>query len=129
MERYSGEGHQEHYADLAHGVVRLKPDLIFAISVPMAIQFKSATTTIPIVTVTADPISYGLVTSVAHPGDNITGVVVDAGLESWGKRLSLLREIVPTLSRVGFLATRSNWEHPKGEGAAIRGPRRRSCRK
>jgi putative ABC transport system substrate-binding protein len=120
VERYSGEGRPERYADLAQSVVRLKPDLIFASGAPMAAQFKSVTSTIPIITVTADPVSLGLATSVAHPGGNITGVAIDAGLEIWGKRLALLQEIVPTLSRAGFLATRFNWEHPHGEGVAVR---------
>src|SRR5215510_12515688 len=59
-------------------------------------------------------------TSVPHPGGNLTAVVVDPGLEIWGKRLELLQEIVPGLSKVGFLATRLNWELPQGQGVAIR---------
>jgi putative ABC transport system substrate-binding protein len=108
LERFSGEGRRDRYAELALFVVRLKPDLIFAIGGTIAAPFKLATNTIAIVTVTADPVVVGLVTSVPHPGGNLTGVVVDPGLEAWGKRLELLEEIVPGLSKVGFLATRLN---------------------
>ena len=120
LERFSAEGRQERYAELAHDVVRLKPDLIFAISVPMALQFKSATTTIATVTLTGDPVVYGLATSVAHPGGNLTGVVIDAGLEIWGKRLALLQEILPRLSKVGFLVTRRHWDYIQGHGDFVR---------
>ena len=120
VERFSGEGRRDRYAELAINVVRLKPDLIFAISAIMAARVKIATNTIAIVTVTTDPVVVGLVTSISHPGGNLTGVVVDPGLEIWGKRLELLQEIVPGLSKVGFLATRLNWELPQGQGVAIR---------
>ena len=89
VERYSGEGRTEHYADLARDVVNTHPDLIFSQSTRLALNFKAATTTIPIVTTTADPIAGGLVSSLARPGGNITGVSVDAGNEVMGKRLAL----------------------------------------
>src|SRR6267142_6145518 len=60
VERYSGEGRTEHYADLARDVVNTHPDLIFSQSTRLALNFKTATTTIPIVTTTADPIAGGL---------------------------------------------------------------------
>src|SRR5439155_16498296 len=84
VERHSGEGRTEHYADLARAVVRAKPDLVFAISRGLVQSFKAATGTIPIVGVTGDPIGFGLVSSLAHPGANITGVSLDAGVEIWG---------------------------------------------
>ena len=74
VERYSGEGRTEHYADLARDVVNTHPELIFSVTTRLALNFKAATTTIPIVTVTADPIAGGLVSSLARPGGNITGV-------------------------------------------------------
>src|SRR5213080_2650007 len=78
VERHSGEGRTEHYADLARAVVRAKPDLVFAISSGLVQSFKAATATIPIVGITGDPIGFGLVSSLAHPGANITGVSLDA---------------------------------------------------
>jgi putative tryptophan/tyrosine transport system substrate-binding protein len=62
----------------------------------------------------ADPVTFGIVENLAHPGSNITGISSDAGPEIWGKRLDLLREATPGTSRVGFLASRSVWESPFG---------------
>src|SRR6185437_5217873 len=56
VERYSGEGRVERFESLAHEVVDTKPDLILTSGVPLALRFKAATTTIPIVTITGDPI-------------------------------------------------------------------------
>jgi putative ABC transport system substrate-binding protein len=117
--RYSGEGRTERYGELARGVVGSKPDVIIAMSTRMVRHFKEATTTIPIVGSMVDPIAQGLATSLAHPGGNITGVVFDAGIGTYeGKRLEVLREAVPSASRVGFLAPRAVWENP--DGAAFR---------
>ena len=55
---------------------------------------------------TSDPVDLGLVPSMSRPGGNITGVSVDAGLEIWGKRLELFREIVPTISKLAILGLR-----------------------
>jgi putative ABC transport system substrate-binding protein len=111
VERYSGEGRTEHYAELARQVVRLKPDLIQATSIVMVQHFKAATATIPIVGLTGYPVEAGLVASLARPGGNITGVSVDAGIEIWSKRIEYLKETVPSASRVGFLAIPFAWEH------------------
>src|SRR5882757_3865751 len=118
VERYSGEGRTEHYADLAREVVNTHPDLIFQQTTRLALNFKAATTTIPIVTVTADPIAGGLVSSLARPGGNITGVSVDAGIEVMGKRLALLVEATSKLSNARFLVSQLNWERVLG--AAVR---------
>jgi putative ABC transport system substrate-binding protein len=110
VERYAGEGRTEHYSELANEVVRHKPDLILTISSRMVLNFKVATTAIPIVGLMADPVAFGIVDSLAHPGGNITGISTDAGPEIWGKRLELLREAAPGTSRVGYLASRTVWE-------------------
>ena len=115
VERFSGEGRAEHYADLAHDVVRTNPDLIIAIVDPLAVRFKEATATIPLVTVTGDPVALGLVTSFARPGGNITGISADAGQDIWGKRLSLLLEAAQKLSNARFLCLRSVWEMATGD--------------
>jgi putative tryptophan/tyrosine transport system substrate-binding protein len=114
VERYSGSGQTEHYAELANEVVRHKPDLILTITSRMVLNFKAATTAIPIVGLMADPVPFGIVDSLAHPGGNITGISTDAGPEIWGKRLDLLREAAPGTSRAGFLASRFVWESPFG---------------
>jgi putative tryptophan/tyrosine transport system substrate-binding protein len=118
VERYSGEGRIDQYVEISREAVRRRPDLIFAVGTPMALRLQSATSTIPVVVTTADPVANGLARSLARPGGNITGVAVDAGKELWSKRLALLKEAVPTLSRVGFLAVSETWEGPSG--AALR---------
>ena len=118
VERYSAEGRLDHIAELARDVVRARPDLIIALSGLMAEEFKMGTTTIPIVAIAADPVNRGLVPSLAHPGGNITGVSVDAGIQIWGKRLGLLSEVIPKLSNARFLTSPYNWE--RLEGKAIR---------
>jgi putative tryptophan/tyrosine transport system substrate-binding protein len=118
VERYSGEGRTEHYADLARDVVNTHPDLIFCISYRLALNFKAATTTIPIAAITADPIALGLASSLARPGGNITGISVDAGIEVMGKRLGLLLEATSKLSNARFLVSQLNWEGVLG--AAVR---------
>jgi putative ABC transport system substrate-binding protein len=121
VERYSALGQRDQYGDLAHTVVASQPDLIVCFSIPFALQFKQRTATIPIVATTADPVAYGLVTNLARPGGNITGVSADAGLEVYGKRLQLLSEATPNhLTNVRFLAgggTPQSWE---ATGAALR---------
>jgi putative ABC transport system substrate-binding protein len=117
VERYSGEGRPERYAELARDVVNTHPDLIFAVGARLSLDFKMATTTIPIVTVIIDPIAMGLVASIARPGGNITGVTIAGGLELIGKRIGLLVEAMPKLSTVGYLVSRPYWEDPRGEAA------------
>jgi putative ABC transport system substrate-binding protein len=111
VERYSGFGRPEQYGDLARTVVASQPELIVAIGTPIALQFKSATSTIPIVTIAAAPVALGLVTNFARPEGNITGVSADAGLEIDGKRVQLLSELVRDLTNVRVLVpvANGNW--------------------
>jgi putative ABC transport system substrate-binding protein len=100
--RYS-EGKAERFADLAAELVRLQVDLIVTMSTPAALAAKQATQTIPIIMVyVADPVGTGLVASLARPGGNLTGVS-DMATDLSAKRLELLKEAVPTLSRVAVL--------------------------
>jgi len=103
VERYSAGGRQDRYAELARDVVRTNPDLIFAIQNALILSFKATTDTIPVVGFMADPVAFGIVASLARPGGNITGVSNDAGSEVWGKRLQILREVIPAASKVGYL--------------------------
>jgi putative tryptophan/tyrosine transport system substrate-binding protein len=109
VERYSTEGRVERFRELASIVVRRNPDLIYTASPDMLLAFKAATTTIPIVGLTGDPVALGIVPSLSRPGGNITGSSVDAGPDIWGKRLELLSEAVPKLSRLGFIVTTTSW--------------------
>ena len=108
------KGRPERYAELTRDVVNTHPDLILAVGGRLSLDFKMATTTIPIVTIIIDPIAMGLVTSIARPGGNITGVAISGGLEIIGKRLQLLVEAVPKLSTVGYLGSRPFWEDSRG---------------
>ena len=117
VERYSGEGHPERYAELARHVVNTHPDLIFALGTLLSLEFKMATATIPIVTGVGDPIAFGLVESIARPGGNITGVTSGVGLEVEGKRIELLVDAMPRLSTLSYLNSRSFWEGPPGATA------------
>src|SRR6267142_2040414 len=117
VERYSGEGRPERYAELARDVVNTHPDLILAVGGRLSLDFKMATTTVPIVTMIVDPIALGLVASIARPGGNITGVAIAAGLEIIGKRMGLLVEAMPKLSTLGYLASRPFWGDPRGAAA------------
>ncbi len=108
-ERSSGEGRTENFAELALSVVRTNPDLIFTDSTGSMLAFKAATTTISIVGFSGDPVANGIVSNLARPGGNITGVSVDVGPDVSGKRLELLKQAVPRVSRVGLVALRG-WE-------------------
>jgi putative ABC transport system substrate-binding protein len=118
IERYSAEGHTGRYSEIAREVVSTHPDLIFAIGTPLTGEFKVTTSTIPVVAMTNDPIRFKLISSLAHPGGNITGVSVDAGIELWGKRLELLTEAVPKARNLLFVSTQEAWEG--GGGKATR---------
>jgi putative tryptophan/tyrosine transport system substrate-binding protein len=115
--RYSGEGREEHYPELCREVVRTKPDVIVASSSRLVLAFQAATDAVPVVASMADPVPFGIVTNIARPGGNITGVSIEAGPEIWGKRVQILREVVPTASKVGFLASRQMWSLPAVEAS------------
>ena len=100
--RYA-EGRLERLPDLAADLVRLKVDAIVTSVTPDAIAAKKATSAIPIIMASpADPVASGLVESLARPGGNVTGLS-QIGSELSGKRLELLKEIVPKLSRLAVL--------------------------
>jgi putative ABC transport system substrate-binding protein len=110
IERYSGEGRAAHYPDLARQIIGQNPDLIIAISSNLTLDFKAATSTVPIVGIFQVPVESGIVRSLARPGGNITGVSIDVGFwDQWAKRVQLL-EAVPQITRLGLLGTRNAWE-------------------
>ena len=101
------EGKIDRLPDLAADLVRLKVDLIMVSATSPALAAKSATTTIPVVMANiADPVGAGLVASLARPGGNVTGFS-SLSPELNTKRLEILKDAVPRLSRVGLLWT---WE-------------------
>jgi len=107
VELRSGEGKADLLPDAAAELVRLNVDVIVTGGVTSTHAAKKATSTIPIVmTLDGDPIGSGFVASLAHPGGNITGLSTSGG-DLGGKRLELLKEIVPKLNRVAVLITSS----------------------
>jgi len=117
IERVSGNGiSTQRYLELARQAVNSMPSLIVTAGFPTVELIKKVTNAIPIVAMVNDPIATGLAASLSHPGGNLTGVVVDAGLELWEKRFQLLREAVPSASAVGFLLPRDFWEKPYSVG-------------
>jgi putative ABC transport system substrate-binding protein len=105
----SAEKSPDQLPDLAAELVRLKVDVIVT-GGPSPIQAaQQATRTIPLVMAGhPDPVAGGLVAGLARPGGNITGLSITAGLEIYGKRLELLKEIVPKVSRIAFLSNPTN---------------------
>jgi putative tryptophan/tyrosine transport system substrate-binding protein len=105
--RWAG-GHIERLADLANELVRLKVDVIVTHNTPPPLAAKQATSVIPIVFATAaDPVGTGIVASLARPGGNVTGLSSQSP-DTAGKRLDLLRQIVPGLHRLAFLGEAAN---------------------
>jgi putative tryptophan/tyrosine transport system substrate-binding protein len=97
-----GEDRAERLPDLAAELVQLPVDVIFAGGTPAARTAQQATSTIPIVTMTGDPVGLGTVASLARPGGNVTGVTY-LSAELSGKRMELLKELVPGMTRVAVL--------------------------
>ena len=119
--RYAA-GRLERLPDLADELARLKVDVIFARSSRAVTAARNATGAIPIVALDleSDPIARGFVTSLARPGGNITGMFLDLP-ELIGKQLALLKEVVPTLSRVAVLGDSAiNTSHFSAAEAAAR---------
>jgi putative tryptophan/tyrosine transport system substrate-binding protein len=108
FERRFSEGNAERFPEFAAELVRLRVDIISVTTTPAALAAKHATQTIPIVIPTAiDPVEAGLVASLARPGGNLTGLSILAP-ELSGKRLELLQEVMPGMTRVAVLWNAAN---------------------
>src|SRR5262250_2860160 len=102
------EGHQDRLPQLASDVARIAPDLIVAATSPSAMAARNATASIPIVMVNVgDPVALGLAASLARPGKNLTGLT-SFNPELAGKRLALLKELVPEVTRIAILFNSRN---------------------
>jgi putative ABC transport system substrate-binding protein len=102
------EGRNERYAENAAELVRLKVDVIVTVATVPTLAAKQATAVIPIVfAASGDPVGTGLVASLARPGGNVTGLSTQTA-ETAGKRLELLREIVPGLGRLAIMGNVGN---------------------
>jgi putative ABC transport system substrate-binding protein len=104
----SSDGSDERFPDLASELVHLKVDLILTRGTPAALAAKRATQTIPVVmAASGDPVGTGLVASLGRPGGNVTGLSL-FNVEIYAKRVELLRELVPRLTRIAGLFNMSN---------------------
>jgi putative tryptophan/tyrosine transport system substrate-binding protein len=102
------EGRIERFAEIAAELVRLKVDVILTHNTPPVLAAKQATSVIPIVFASAgDPVGTGVVASLARPGGNVTGLSSQAA-DAGGKRLELLREVVPSLRRLAIIGNVGN---------------------
>jgi putative ABC transport system substrate-binding protein len=110
VERRSGEGRTERYSDVARELVGLKPAVMVVTSARILEYFRQATTTIPIVAFTGDPILFNIVSNVSRPEGNVTGFSADPSIEVHGKYLEFLKALKPSLSKVGLLSPRLSWE-------------------
>jgi putative tryptophan/tyrosine transport system substrate-binding protein len=108
VERRYAEGHSERFVDFAAEMVHLKADIIIVSTTPAALAVKDATTEIPVVFPNAiSPVESGVVASLAKPGGNITGGAAQTAILST-KRLAILKEVVPGLSRGAVLWNAAN---------------------
>jgi putative ABC transport system substrate-binding protein len=99
------EGSNERAAEIAAELVRLRVDIIVTSGTPIVLAAKRATAIVPIVFATAaDPVGAGLVASLARPGGNVTGLSIQS-TDLAGKRLELLREVVPGLHRLAAISS------------------------
>ncbi len=120
--RYA-EGDLARITDFAVELVRLKVNVILAFGTAASFAAKRATATIPIVMFAGDPVGTGLVVSLAHPGGNLTGLTQEAGLEILAKRLELLKEVAPKISRVGAVYNATNSAEVRGYEVTVESAR------
>ena len=107
------DGHYDRLPALAADLVRLQVKVIVAASTPAALAAKAATTTIPVVfSLSSDPVALGLVSSLARPGGNLTGVT-RLNVELGPKRLQLMHEIVPAATSLALLVNPTNQPFPR----------------
>jgi ABC-type uncharacterized transport system substrate-binding protein len=108
VERRYAEGHAERFKEIAQELVRLNVDAIIVVTTPAAMAARNETRTIPIVHPAAiDPVGTGLIASLAHPGGNVAGLAV-LNAETSAKRVELLQEVLPGISRGAVLWNSAN---------------------
>jgi len=116
FDRRGGDGNSERVPALAAELVQMKVDVIVSFGAVAAVALRNATTTIPIVAMTGDPVRLGLVSNLSHPGGNITGLSLIAP-ELAAKRLELIRELLPKATLIGELVDPANtyWQRVRPE--------------
>ena len=107
LEQRYAEDRPERLSALAAELVNLHVSVLVTFATPATLAAKAATTTIPILMVVGEPVGAGIVPSLSRPGGNITGLALN-NVEVAGKRLQLLKEAAPKLTRVAVLANQAN---------------------
>ncbi len=121
LERRSAEGRYERFGEIVAELVSLRAEVIVTTGTPMTRVAKAVTTTVPIVmTGVTNPVGEGIVQSLARPGGNITGLTSLVGPEFEAKRLELLKELLPSASRVAYLASKENGDWEASWGKSVR---------
>ena len=121
LQRRSAEGRYERFGDIVAELVRLKADVIVTVGDPMLRAAKAVTTTVPIVMANnRDPVSEGFVQSLARPGGNITGLTIAVGPAIAAKRLQLLKDALPGVSRIAYLGSKEDNEWDSQFGQSVR---------
>jgi putative tryptophan/tyrosine transport system substrate-binding protein len=124
VERYSALGQPDRIGRLAREIVATHPDLIVPFKNVFIQVIIGLNTGIPMVGPTSDPVAYGVATNLARPDRNFTGVVIDSGLEIWTKRVQLLFETAPKMTKVGFFTVNpafpASLSFASGTGAYVR---------
>jgi ABC-type uncharacterized transport system substrate-binding protein len=124
VDRFAVESRPERYAEIARNMVRPKPDVIaIGINHQLISQVARETATIPIIALMGDPVAAGLLQNMARPEGNITGIAFDAGIDMQGKHLDILRQAVPSVSRIAYLSVRPDWEGAWGRAVVEAGRR------
>jgi putative tryptophan/tyrosine transport system substrate-binding protein len=103
----SANGEKERYTQLIEELFSFKPDVIMTWSTPTSMALKQATSAIPIVSISGDPVGLGLAVSLAHPQGNLTGfAILSVGIET--KQLQILKDMNPDLARIAVLTNPTN---------------------
>jgi putative ABC transport system substrate-binding protein len=119
----SAEGKYDRYAEIFTELAKLKSDVIVTVGDDMTRKALKVTSTIPIVMAYSNsPVEAGLVQSLPRPGGNVTGLMTNPTPELEAKRLHLLKEAIPKISRVAFLGLQSEWENQLGQSVRAGAP-------
>jgi putative tryptophan/tyrosine transport system substrate-binding protein len=105
LERRSAEGKFERFPEIIRELVSTKAEVIVTVTDPITLAAKEVTHAAPIVAIMLDPIQIGI-ENLARPGGNITGITGGTGSENFAKRVEVLKELLPGMSRVAFLQNR-----------------------
>ena len=120
------EGRTDRITDLVAELMQIGPDVLVGLGNPVITALKNATTTIPIVFMTGDPIAAGYVTSIARPSGNMTGVSMMQGIAGLtAKRIELLKDVLPAATRLGVMF---NPDSPTAAGDLDRWSKRQRVR-